>query len=538
MQERNSAQFFRCLVQIPILVFAIISLLSIAVIFVSWTKIDYSLWNHIVDTMLVTSIVQTLAYPLIITFISSSIGILLAWWVSFYRFPGRPVFIWLLAAPLIIPAYIFAFVYVGLFEFSGPIFTFVRNNFSFSDIFAIRAPWAYIMIMSLSLYPYVYLISLQCFRSSNRQLIEAANLVGATPKNIFQQIALPGAKPWLLGGMSIIFLESLSDFGAASVFSINNLSTLIYKTWNQHFSFATAAQLSSILIFFSSLIIVLRKKSDHQLRYLNESLDQSSFFFSSNKNKLRWMALVCSFFVFMGFIMPITQLIIWSRDQINLSQIHDAFTLTKNSLMIAIAVGLFLCFLAYSAVLSQRFFKNWATSVASTISCFGYGIPGTVFAVAAFLTIDYLTKIGNNFASFFSAPNFLISFTLLPLFLGLSLRFFNVAFIGQSSAIQRISKDQEQSALSLGANIFSISRHIISPQLFLPFLTAFSLVTIDILKEMPMTLMLRPFSWDTLAVRIYEYSSEGDWAKAALPALFLIVIASCSLLFLHKNYRE
>ena len=494
-------------------------LVPILIVLLSWTQPVADIWTHMRQYVLPQVLENTVILLMMVTLISGVIGTTLAWVTSMYRFPGQRFFAWALMLPLAMPAYVLAFVTVGIVDFSGPLQTALREFGFTTAIPSVRNVWGAGLVLSLAFYPYVYLLARQAFLSQGRRAIEAGQMLGLSRSKVFFRLALPQALPWVIGGLLLASMETLADFGAVSVFNVDTFTTAIYKAWFGFFSLTTAAQLAALLI--GVVFIVVLFEQYWQAKRGNTVTQGSSQRFEASK-PARWgMALLCTLVFLLAFLIPFLQLLYWTA--LNFQQDFDAryIDFVTNSLMIASMTTIFIAFLAIIIAWVKRQYPDKSTKLMTTLANLGYVVPGTVLAVGIFIPIAWLD---NQLIAFGITSTQFLSGSVIVMLLALSTRFMTVSFQPVDRQLQRLTVNQEAAAKLLSDSPYQRWRQVMLPVLSPGVLTGLLMVFVEVMKEMPITLMTRRQGWDTLAVRVFEMTSEGMWARAALPSLLIVLV--------------
>ena len=494
-------------------------LVPILIVLLSWTQPVADIWTHMRQYVLPQVLENTVILLMMVTLISGVIGTALAWVTSMYRFPGQRFFAWALMLPLAMPAYVLAFVTVGIVDFSGPLQTALREFGFTTAIPSVRNVWGAGLVLSLAFYPYVYLLARQAFLSQGRRAIEAGQMLGLSRRKVFFRLALPQALPWIIGGLLLASMETLADFGAVSVFNVDTFTTAIYKAWFGFFSLTTAAQLAALLI--GVVFIVVLFEQYWQAKRGNTVAQGSSQRFEASK-PARWgMALLCTLVFLVAFLIPFLQLLYWTA--LNFQQDFDAryIDFVTNSLMIASMTTIFIAFLAIIIAWVKRQYPDKSTKLMSTLANLGYVVPGTVLAVGIFIPIAWLD---NQLIAFGITSTQFLSGSVIVMLLALSTRFMTVSFQPVDRQLQRLTVNQEAAAKLLSDSPYQRWRQVMLPVLSPGVLTGLLMGFVEVMKEMPITLMTRRQGWDTLAVRVFEMTSEGMWGRAALPSLLIVLV--------------
>ena len=494
-------------------------LVPILIVLLSWTQPVADIWTHMRQYVLPQVLENTVILLMMVTLISGVIGTTLAWVTSMYRFPGQRFFAWALMLPLAMPAYVLAFVTVGIVDFSGPLQTALREFGFATAIPSVRNVWGAGLVLSLAFYPYVYLLARQAFLSQGRRAIEAGQMLGLSRSKVFFRLALPQALPWVIGGLLLASMETLADFGAVSVFNVDTFTTAIYKAWFGFFSLTTAAQLAALLI--GVIFIVVLFEQYWQAKRGNTVAQGSSQRFEASKPAKWGMALLCTLVFLIAFLIPFLQLLYWTA--LNFQQDFDAryIDFVTNSLMIASMTTIFIAFLAIIIAWVKRQYPDKSTKLMTTLANLGYVVPGTVLAVGIFIPIAW---IDNQLIAFGITSTQFLSGSVIVMLLALSTRFMTVSFQPVDRQLQRLTVNQEAAAKLLSDSPYQRWRQVMLPVLSPGVLTGLLMGFVEVMKEMPITLMTRRQGWDTLAVRVFEMTSEGMWVRAALPSLLIVLV--------------
>lgn len=485
-------------------------------------------WHHLVDTLLWTLIKNS---ALLLAFVGAGtllLGVGLAWLAAVFEFPGRGVLEWVVILPFAFPTYVLGFVFLDLFGIAGPVQGLLKRFLGsvpgwYPDM---RSAGGVALVMVLAFFPYVYLLTRAAFRTHGKRILEVAGSLGHGPAAAFFRVVLPMARPWIFGGLLLVAMETLADFGTVSIFNFDTFTTAIYKAWYSLFSLDAAAQLASLLLFIALLFLVSEKYYESRRRFYQLGSEAPSSTRIRLKGARAWTASACFMLVFaVSFLLPLAYLFFWSWRTLHQEMTVQYGRLVQNTLLIGLAAAVLVSaaalFLVYGARLKKRAWLKWLSSGATL----GYALPGTVLAVGVFIPIAWLDNRLAEFSTwaFGIEPVVLLNGTLFTMLMAYFIRFQAVAFQPLQSAMQRIRPSMDESAKSLGRSNLAILWRIHLPLMRGGLITALLLVTIDVMKEMPITLMTRPFGWDTLSIRIFELTSEGEYKRAALPSALLVL---------------
>ena len=519
---------------ITAILIASLTLIPVTVVMCSLLTPEREIWSHLLEFQLPELISNTFWLVLGVGLGVVILGVSLAWITAVCEFPGRRYFSWALLLPLAIPAYVTAFVAIGLLDFIGPIQTLAREWWGLTEFPPIRSRGGVIAVMTLALYPYVYLITRNAFSTQGRQALEVAQSLGLSPTVGFFRVALPMARPWIAGGAMLALMETLADFGTVAIFNYDTFTTAIYKAWFSLFSLQAASQLASILIVFVLVVLLAEQQTRTRMNYTQAGKHsvQARIHLSGT---CAWMATGYCFAVLtLGFIVPVTQLLLWTSEIIGQDFDVRYFDFFWHSLILAtfsaLLAGSFSLLLSYSS--RQR--PGLALRIASRIATIGYALPGTVLAVGAFVPVAWLD---NRLIAMGWIQTPLLQGSLMVMLTAYLIRFLAVAHSPIDSQMHRITRNVDEASRSLGISGSRLIARVHLPMLSGSLLTAATLVFVDVMKEMPITLMTRPFGWDTLAVRVFEMTAAGEWNRAALPAISLVLIGLVPVILLTR-YRS
>lgn len=510
---------------------AAVVVMPVSVLLLSWQVIDGEIWSHLWATQLPRLLGNTLVLVLGVGIGVTLLGVSLAWLTSLCEFPGRRWLDWALMLPFAIPAYVLAFVFVGLFDFAGPVQGTLRDWFGTGVRFPrVRSTGGVVLVLTLVFYPYVYLLARTAFLSQGRGLMEAARSLGHSPWRAFFSVGLPIARPAIGAGVALALMETLADFGAVSVFNFDTFTTVIYKTWYGFFSLSTAAQLASLLLLAVMLLLYGERQTRTRLAATGErGRRQALYHLAGWRGCLAsgWCLLVFA----CAFVVPMLQLVAWcwrrgrfDLDERYLGLVWHTLYLGALAALATVALGLLLAF-------ARRGVPGRAMAVGVGLANMGYALPGSVLAVAIMLAFSALDR----WVVIPLAGQALLLGSLGALLLAYLVRFLAVAYGPLETALSKVRPSLPEAARSLGVSGLPLLHRVYVPLLLPGALSAALLVFVDVLKEMPATLLMRPFGWDTLAVRVFEMTSEGEWARASLPALSLVLVGLLPVIVLIRR---
>ncbi|MEJ2533482.1 MAG: iron ABC transporter permease [Halioglobus sp.] len=498
-------------------------------------------WQHLLQTVLSEYVRNSLVLMLGVGTGTLLLGVSAAWLTAMCEFPGRRIFTWALLLPMAIPAYIIAYTYTGLLDFTGPVQTHLRERFDwgYGDYWfpPIRSRGGAICMLSLVLYPYVYLLVRVAFMQQSTAVLEASRSLGKGPWQTLFQVALPMARPAIAAGVSLALMETLADYGTVDYFGVSAFTTGIFRTWYGLGDLTAAAQLASLLLLFVFTLFILERVSRRKLRFHHTSARRHP-----SRIELRGLRGTAAFLtvfaiVFCGFLLPAGQLALWAAGTWRTGLDGAFLLLVANTFLLAAVASL--CCLGIALLLGygKRLHPGPVETGAVRIAAMGYAVPGTVIAVGVLIPFAWLDNEIDAWlrASFGISSGLLLSGTLTALVFAYVVRFLSVALQSVESGLARIRPSLDESARCLGYGPLGVLRRIHLPMLGASLLTALLLVFVDILKELPTTLILRPFNFNTLAVRTYELASDERLADAALPALAIVAIGLLPVILLNRQ---
>jgi iron(III) transport system permease protein len=496
------------------------------------------LWGHLSDNLLIDYLLNTGMILISVALLTIIIGVSCAWLVTNFTFPGVNVFKWLLVMPIAIPTYVSAYIYAGLFEPSGMIFDSVENYLGLGkelyDLIELRNVYGVIFILSVCLYPYVYLLSYSSFKEQSYCAIEVGKSLGLSDKELFSRVSIPLARPGIIAGVSLVVMETLAEFGTMDYYGVRTFTTGIYRTWFAFGDETSALHLASILLTFVFIIIIVEKFSRGKSQYVNTSQ-------KSKKIKARdlngiygvYACLWCLLFTLLGFILPVIQLLFWLSETYSYIFEDYYIQVIKNTVSIATIASIIIVLISIYSSYINRSTDNLYIKSSLKIFTLGYSIPGVVIAVGIIIP---LTMVDNFQARIFGSPLYYLSGSFFALVLCYLVRFSTISYNATESGLGKIKKNIDLTVQSFGLSDYSILKKVHMPIMKTTLITSFILVFVDIVKELPATLILRPFNFDTLAINIYELASSEQLSYIASPSLILIIISLIPvILLIRKN---
>ena len=496
---------------------------------------------HLAETVLADYVVNSLILMLGVAAGTLFLGVSTAWLTSMCEFPGRRVFSWTLLLPLAIPAYIIAYTYTGMLEFEGPVQSALRQWFDwrYGDYWfpEIRSLGGAILMLSLVLYPYVYMMARAAFLEQSHGVMEASRTLGNGPWSSFRRVALPLARPAVVTGLSLALMETLADYGTVQYFGISTFTTGIFRTWFGLGDSAAAAQLAAMLLAFVFALILVERWSRRRARFHHsgQKIQRPRRYRLSGAR--RWLALAaCALPLVLGFLLPAGQLLYWSLTTADTSFDSRFLGLTLNSLLLAGAAAFIAVALALFMAYGKRLRPGKTVALGVRLAAMGYAVPGTVIAVGVLLPLAWFDNTLDAWmrATFGLSTGLLLSGTVAALLFAYTVRFLSVSVQAVEAGLGKIRLSMDDAARSLGRRPLSVLREIHLPMMKSTVLTALLLVFVDVLKELPATLILRPFNFNTLAVRAYEMAGDERLADAGAPALMIVAAGIIPIILLSR----
>ncbi len=519
-------------------VIALLVLTPITVLALAWLDPAWEIWQHLQETLLARLLINTATLVVGVTGGTLLLGVSLAWLTGACEFPGRRHLSWALLLPLAMPTYVLTFVFLGLFDYTGPVQTQLRSWFGRGIWMPeMRSAGGVVLVMSLALYPYVYLLARNAFRTQGKRALEAAESLGCSPLEGFFRVVLPMARPWIAGGATLVLMEALADFGAVSIFNYDTFTTAIYKAWFGFFSLPAAAQLSSLLVALVFVLIVVEQRLRKRMRYAQSRLAPQAERIVLQGGK-RWLACgYCWLILLIAFLLPALQLLRWSLEIFHAEFDSRYLGLLGHSLLLALISAVLIAAVALLLSYAGRRHPGRLTQGLIRTSTLGYALPGTVLAVGIFIPLAWLDNQIIDFARDHLGSEMLplLQGTIAIMLLAYLIRFMAAGFKAIDSAMHRVTSSIDEASRLMGLRGVKLLARVHLPMLRGGIFTALTLVFVDVMKEMPITLMTRPFGWDTLSVKIFELTSEGEWERAALPALTLLLSGLIPIILLMRQ---
>ena len=503
--------------------------------------------THLTQTVLGRYVANTLLLMLFAGGIAAIIGTGCAWLVSATQFPGRAILSWALILPLAVPAYLAAFIYADLLDFTGPVQSSLRRTFGLGlgDYWfpQIRSLGGGAFVLGIVLYPYVYLLARAAFAAQSLSQFRAARSLGASPARAFWRVALPAARPAIIGGLALVLMEVLADFGVAQYFAIPTFSTGIFRSWLAMGDKQAALKLAAFMLVFVVVLIAIEantragrsasedgmgnRNSDGPLVSLSRPMKLVAF-------------LVCLAPVLLGFVLPTLHLVIMSSDPRAISAAGNLGEYATSSLWLGLATAILCITIALLLAFAKARSGSPLTRGAIRVSTLGYALPGALLAVGLLAPLGAfditLTRFARGELGY--TGGLILTGSSAVLIYALGVRFLTVAYNSIDGGMSKIPPSLDAAARSLGAKPAQVLARIYTPLLRPSIAAAAALVFIDTIRELPATLILRPFNLETLATRTYRLASDERLVEASIPALLMLAAGLLPVLLLSRASKS
>ena len=518
---------------------SLVVLIPIITVFTSFFEDTSNYYEILKNTFLLEYILNSLILLISVLILTFLLGTGTAYLVSFYKFPGSDLFKWALILSFAVPPYIYAYSLTAFFENYGTAFTILKNLFGDANynksIPKFDGMFGAILSISFSLYAYVYILTRASFLYQSQNIIDLGKNLGFSKFKSFYRIILPAARPAIVAGLSLVAMETLAEFGAVDFFSINTLTTGIYNSWITFDDLAFANRLSFFLLLFIFSLFILENLSRKRAKY---HFNSKGGFKQKEKiklfgNKAIFASLFCFLVFFFSFIFPLGQMLYWTikfPENLFDLQIVD---LIFNTLYLVLLSSIVLIIFSLISNYGNRVSKNKTLNFLSTLSISGYAIPGIILAIAFISFIAWFDNSIIKLLGFTSIKKVFIG-SILGLVIVYFVRFYSLAFNGIKSGYEKINISVDESAYLLGYSKRKTFTNIHIPFLRNSLLFILILISLEIIRELPITLILRPFNFETFATTAYISASEDLLEAAAVPSLFLILIASLFIIITSK----
>ena len=494
-------------------------------------------WSHLYNYVLFDYMKNSAVLVFGVSIMALIIGAGSAWLVSNFDFLGKRFFEWALILPLSIPPYILAYTFTGLFDSYGTLNNLIRNIFELEQSYiffpSIRNIWGAILVFSFTLYPYIYLVTRSAFLNQSRSTLEAGRILGLSRFEISFKLAMPMIRPAIIGGLMLVIMETLSDFGAVEHFSIPTFTTGIFRTWYGMGDLLTAMQLSSFLLILIAIFLFIENKSRRNADFVSDSSTHRPIQIERLNSKYSVLAFVfCSIPLLVGFILPTSELLVWAI-YYNPSFFDDRFLdAATNTITLALTAAVLCSMIALLINFSVRINKNKILKILSSFLSIGYALPGLILAVGIVQTTTFIDS------SLLNKTSLALTGSVFGLVLAYIIKSYALSNNTISSGMEKISMGIDNSARVLKSSGWNLLGRIHFPLLKTSFFTSIMLVISEVVKELPATLILRPFNFDTLAVSTYIYAAEERMRDAAAPSIAIIIVGLIPIIIITRMIRS
>ena len=516
----------------------------LAVVWIAFHPVE-NIWPHLISTTLPRYMFNSALMMVSVGILAAIIGVSTAWLVVMYNFPGKRWLQWVLLFPLSIPAYVGAYALVDFLEYAGAVQTILRETFGWADsrdywFPEIRSRWAAILVIALSLYPYIYLLTRAAFREQSGSTYDVARALGAGPFQRFWRVGLPLVRPAVAAGIAIVMMETVSDFGTVEFFAVQTLTTGIFTVWLEANNAGGAAQISGIVLLMVLLLIGLERTSRRKQRFHEGARRKQPLVVIDLRGPQAWLAtFVCMLPVLAGFVLPVgvmmshalTNTDYWSNPSL-LSALGNTVSVAGIAALVTVTAAVFM---VYGVRLSGKRIPRLMMP-ATTI---GYAAPGAVLAVGILIPMAAVDHMLADFIEMVSEVNvgLVMTGSSFAVVFAYCVRFFAIAQGAADGAMGRISPSLPMAARSLGRNAGGTLREVYAPLMRGSLLTALLLVFVDCAKELPATLLLRPFNFNTLSTLVYEQASLENIGESSPAALMVIGVGMVAVLIMAKSNK-
>ncbi|MEP1214060.1 MAG: iron ABC transporter permease [Marinobacter sp.] len=504
---------------------------------------DENIWPHLLDTTLPRYLTTTLQLMAGVAVITLTIGLATAWTVTMCEFPGRRFFEWAMLLPFAVPAYVIAYVYTSLLDYAGPVQTALREWFGWRNAAdywfpEIRSLEGATLMIGLVLYPYVYLLARAAFLEQSPSLFAVSRSLGHSALSTFFRVVLPIARPAVAVGLSLVMMETLNDFGTVDFFAVQTLTAGLFDTWMNLGNLGGAAQIATTMLAFVVILVTLERYSRRKQQQFaaRDNRDPIRRFTMSFPRQLICVA-VCALPVIFGFLLPAITLGQYAWEYFDESWNSDFIRNTLNSLFLSGTAALTTLIVGVTLAYSRRLHNTRGMQIMMRLSSLGYAMPGAVLAVGVIVPLaafdNHVDSIMRD--TFGVSSGLLLSGSAFALIFAYTVRFLAVSAGSVESALQKITPSMDMASRSLGHTPGQTLVKVHLPMLRGTLITAALVVFVDVMKELPATLILRPFNFETLATYVYQFASDEQLAHSALPALIIVLAGIIPIILMSKS---
>ena len=522
-------------------------LLVLPILAIFYTAIGETddLFTHLMSTVMPTYIYNTVVLTAGVMLLSLILGIPSAWFMAMCKLPTEKWLQWALVLPLAMPGYIIGYIFTDWFDFAGPIQIFLRDitgwgpgEYWFPDI---RTLSGATFVLSLVLYPYVYLLCRAAFMEQNVSLLQSARLLKCSPWESFWRISLPLVRPSIAVGLSLVAMETIGDFGTVSYFAVNTLTTAVYDTWLGYSNLNAAAKISAMMLMIVVLLLSAERYSRRKQKLFQSQFNSHEDFRYELQGWRKWGALIwCWGLVAIAFIFPLLQLIDYAITYFAQSWTPEFREYAWNSLVVSVVAAIIGVAIALTVNFSQRVNGGRSNLAFMRLSSLGYAVPGTVLAIGVMVAVLFMDHRVNDIAKAmeWGRPGLIFSGSMFALIFAMVVRFSAVAIGSVESNLNKISPSLDMASRTMGCTPNTMLWRVHFPLVKRGALIAGLLVFIESMKELNAALLLRPFNFETLATYVYNFASDEHLELAALPAVLLVLVGLIPLVVVNRSLEQ
>ena len=525
------------------LLVALLVALPIASVLVLALFPEENIWGHLAATVLPNYIRTTLTLMLGVALGTAVLGVATAWLVTMCRFPGRRFFEWALLLPFAVPAYVIAYVYTDVLQYSGAVQIFLRELFGWSSAAdywfpPIRSLGGAICMMSLVMYPYVYLLARSAFLEQSPHILDVSRIMGHGPWSSFFRVSLPLARPAIAVGLALVLMETLNDFGTVDYFAVRTLTAGIYDVWLSMGNLGGGAQIASVMLIFVAILITVERFGRRKQRHFQSAKRYQALETYSLRGWRSALATALCLLPFIaGFVVPALVLGGYAYGNFEKSWTPEFRSYASNSLLLSASAAALAMFIGLFLAYSRRLRGGKTLLATARFAALGYAMPGAVLAIGVMIPLARFDNSVDAFmrASFGISTGLLLSGTVFALIFAYVVRFLAVSLGAIESSLSKITPTMDMASRSLGHGPLATLRKVHLPLIRGGLLTAVLVVFVDCMKELPATLILRPFNFDTLATHVYQFASDELLAECSLGALMIVLAGLIPVILLSQT---
>lgn len=495
---------------------------------------------HLASTVLFRYIWNTAVLCLGVILLAGVLGTVPAWLITRYQVPGRHILDWALILPLALPTYIAAYAYAGFLDYTGPLQTFARSVLGATGGSTYALPIAslpgLIWVMGFTLYPYVYVVMRSSFAARSPRLLEAARTLGQR-QSLLLRVGLPAARPALAAGLALVLMETLNAYGAPFYFGVDTLTTAIFRTWFSLYDVLTAMQISLILLLFVAAVLAGERLTRGRARFADEASSGGVYRPEPLSRRKSTAAFVASILpILFGFLVPVGTLIYWAILAFGRSPLFPLLALTATTVATAGGAALLCIAVAVLFAYARRLSGSVAVRIGSDVATLGYAVPGAIVAIGVIAVTTTVESWGGSLVEQLTGvdPRAFLTGTLAALMFAYLVRYLAVAYRPIAAGVEQIGRGPDEAARSLGVRATARLWRVELPLLRRTLFSAFVVVFIDVAKELPLTLVLRPFDFKTLAIRAFELASDERIVQSAMPSLVLVATGLITVIVMKR----